>query len=43
MRITVDTNILVRAVVCDDMKHAETATRLLRDAEIIAVSLPLPL
>jgi predicted nucleic-acid-binding protein len=40
MRITVDTNILVRAVVCDDMKQAEAATRLLRDAEIIAVSLP---
>ena len=40
MRITVDTNILVRAVVRDDEKQAQAAAALLRTAEIIAVSLP---
>jgi predicted nucleic-acid-binding protein len=39
MRITVDTNILVRAVVGDDVKQATVASRLLKDAEIIAVPL----
>jgi len=32
--------VLVRAVVRDDAKQARTAAKLLRDAEIIAVSLP---
>ena len=40
MKITVDTNILVRAVVSDEAKQAEAAARLLKDAELIAVSLP---
>ena len=40
MKITVDTNILVRAVVRDDIKQAVTATRLLKNAEIIAIPLP---
>lgn len=40
MRITVDTNILVRAVVRDDEKQANAASQLLRDAEIIAIPLP---
>lgn len=40
MRITVDTNILVRAVVSDDAEQAQAATALLVDAEVIAVSLP---
>ena len=40
MKITVDTNILVRAVVRDDEKQAEVAAMLLKDAEVIAVSLP---
>jgi predicted nucleic-acid-binding protein len=40
MKITVDTNILIRAVVRDDKKQAQVAATLLRDAEIIAVSLP---
>lgn len=40
MKITVDTNILVRAVVCDDKKQAKAAVKLLKDAEVIAVSLP---
>ena len=39
MKITVDTNILVRAVVCDDTEQAAVAARLLREAEVIAVSL----
>ena len=40
MRITVDTNILIRAVMRDDIKQAAAAARLLKDAEIIAVPLP---
>ena len=40
MKITVDTNILVRAVVRDDEKQAEAAATLLKEAEVIAVSLP---
>ena len=40
MKITVDTNILVRAVVRDDEKQAEAAATLLKSAEVIAVSLP---
>jgi predicted nucleic-acid-binding protein len=40
MRITVDTNILIRAVVRDDEKQAVEAARLLKNAEIIAIPLP---
>ena len=40
MKITVDTNILVRAVVRDDEKQAEAAAKLLKEADLIAVSLP---
>jgi len=40
MKITVDTNILVRAVVRDDEKQAMAAATLLKDAMVIAVSLP---
>jgi predicted nucleic-acid-binding protein len=40
MKITVDTNILVRAVVNDDKKQARAAAVLLKNAEIIAISLP---
>ncbi|HEX4064484.1 MAG TPA: type II toxin-antitoxin system VapC family toxin [Acidobacteriaceae bacterium] len=40
MKLIVDTNVLVRAVVQDDKKQAEAAARLLRRAETIAVSLP---
>ena len=40
MKITVDTNVLVRAVVHDDERQARTAAKLLKDAELIAVSLP---
>jgi len=40
MKIIVDTNVLIRAVVCDDKKQAKTAAALLKSAELIAVSLP---
>jgi len=40
MKIIVDTNVLIRAVVCDDKKQAKTAASLLKSAELIAVSLP---
>jgi len=40
MKITVDTNVLVRAVVCDDERQALTAAKLLKEAELIAVPLP---
>ena len=40
MKVTVDTNILVRAVVRDDEKQAKAAAALLKDAEVIAVPLP---
>jgi predicted nucleic-acid-binding protein len=40
VKITVDTNVLVRAVVGDDMEQSKAATALLKDAEVIAVSLP---
>lgn len=40
MKVIADTNILIRAVVRDDKKQAQAATKLLREAEIIAVSLP---
>jgi predicted nucleic-acid-binding protein len=39
MRITADTNILVRAVVRDDRKQAAAAAKALREAEIVAVTL----
>jgi predicted nucleic-acid-binding protein len=40
MRVTVDTNILIRAVMRDDPKQATAAARLLKEAEVIAVPLP---
>ena len=40
MRVTVDTNVLVRAAVLDDREQAERAAKVLRDAEIIAVTVP---
>jgi len=39
MKITVDTNILVRAVVRDDFKQALAADKILKEATLIAVSL----
>jgi predicted nucleic-acid-binding protein len=40
MKITIDTNVLVRAVVRDDERQARAAAKLLKEAELIAVSLP---
>ena len=40
MRVTVDTNVLVRGVVLDDLDQARFAAELLRTAELIAVTLP---
>ena len=39
MKIAVDTNILVRAVVCDHPAQARVAAQILSDAELIAVAL----
>lgn len=40
MRISVDTNVLARAVLQDDAKQARAASKLLREASLIAISLP---
>ena len=40
MKISVDSNVLVRAVLQDDAKQAEKASALLREATLIAVSVP---
>lgn len=40
MKIAVDTNVLVRGVVADDLQQAQAATQALRQASLIAVSLP---
>ena len=40
MRIAVDTNVLVRAVVRDDAKQADMAAKLLTDADLVAIALP---
>jgi predicted nucleic-acid-binding protein len=40
MKVAVDTNVLVRAVVGDDPAQAHLAAQVLTDAELIAVSLP---
>lgn len=40
MKITVDTNVLVRSVVRDDEKQAIAAEKVLKEATVIAVALP---
>ncbi|TXR49541.1 type II toxin-antitoxin system VapC family toxin [Phyllobacterium endophyticum] len=40
MKISVDTNILARAVLQDDAKQGRAASDLLKEASLIAVSLP---
>lgn len=40
MKITVDTNVLIRSAVGDDRRQALAANRLLQSAEVIAVTLP---
>ena len=40
MKITADTNVLARAILQDDPAQCRTARKLLKDASLIAVSLP---
>ncbi|WCF29584.1 type II toxin-antitoxin system VapC family toxin [Xylella fastidiosa] len=40
MKITVDTNVLVRAILQDDPDQCRTARKILKEATLIAVSLP---
>jgi predicted nucleic-acid-binding protein len=40
MKISVDTNVLARAVLQDDAEQGRTASKLLKEASLIAVSLP---
>lgn len=40
MKITADTNVLARAILQDDPSQCRTARKLLKDATLIAVSLP---
>ena len=40
MKVTADTNVLVRAAVRDDPAQARIATKILVDAELIAIALP---
>lgn len=40
MKVGVDTNVLVRAVVRDDRVQADSAAKLLRSAKLIAVAVP---
>jgi predicted nucleic-acid-binding protein len=40
MKITADTNVLVRAVTRDDQRQARIAAKALREAEVIAIALP---
>jgi predicted nucleic-acid-binding protein len=40
MKVAVDTNVLVRAVMRDDLVQAEIAAKVLTEAELIAIALP---
>ncbi len=40
MKVSVDTNVLVRAVVRDDPAQASVAAKILTDAKLIAVAMP---
>lgn len=40
MKISVDTNVLARAVLQDDAEQARTAAQILEEASLIAISLP---
>jgi predicted nucleic-acid-binding protein len=40
MRVTADTNVLVRAAVQDDAHQAQRAAKLLQEAELVAVPIP---
>ena len=40
MKVTADTNVLVRAAVQDDARQAQRAAKLLQDADLVAVPIP---
>ena len=40
MKIAVDTNVLVRAAVCDDAEQTDAATKLMGRAEMVAIAVP---
>jgi predicted nucleic-acid-binding protein len=40
MKITADTNVLIRAAVHDDVRQAQQAAKVLREADLVAVSIP---
>ncbi len=40
MKITVDTNVLVRAAVQDDPQQARKAAKILQEADLVAVPVP---
>ena len=40
MKITADTNVLVRAAVKDDVRQARRAAKVLQEAELVAVPIP---
>jgi predicted nucleic-acid-binding protein len=40
MNISVDTNVLARAVLRDDVKQARAAAKVLKEASVVAISLP---
>jgi predicted nucleic-acid-binding protein len=40
VKIAVDTNVLVRAAVRDDVEQAETATKLMARAKMVAIAVP---
>ena len=40
MKVSIDTNVLVRVVLQDDPEQSRSASKLLREASLIAISLP---
>jgi predicted nucleic acid-binding protein len=40
MKITADTNVLIRAAVQDDPRQAREAVKLLQEADLVAVPVP---
>lgn len=40
MKVTADTNVLVRSVVGDDEQQSRSASQILKEADVIAVTLP---
>lgn len=40
MKVTADTNVLIRAAVQDDLRHARRAAKILAEADLVAVPVP---